>query len=254
MASHSGINWTDSSFAPWRGCSNVSPACERCYAQAIDKRAGLAAAWGPSGTRQRTSADYWLQPLRWQQQAARTGVRRRVFASHLSDIFDNKAPYQWLAEFWQLVRETPDLIWMILTKRTSRITRSLPMWWGDGPENVWLGCTVENMEEARRRIPMLLSVPAKLYWLSCEPVLEQLDLREFLPRLHLCVVGGESGAGARPFMPEWARGLRDQCRDAGAALWMKQTGSCRVTWPYVRGHGDQLSDLPCDLQIRELPR
>ncbi|HEY3847063.1 MAG TPA: DUF5131 family protein [Acetobacteraceae bacterium] len=253
MAEISGINWTDASFAPWLGCARISTACDRCYAAAIDKRAGRDL-WAPHAERQHTSRDYWRQPHRWQAEAARTGTTRRVFASHLSDIFDNRAPDAWRVEFWQLVRETPDLTWMVLTKRPSLILRMLPSWWGDGPANVWLGCTVEDMAEARRRIPLLLATPAPIHWLSCEPMLERLDLRPWLDRLHWVVCGGESGPGARKMSPAWARALRDQCSDADVAFWMKQTGSARAQWPGAVGHGDQLQHLPADLRIRQLPR
>jgi protein gp37 len=252
MAEISGINWTDASFAPWLGCTRISPACDRCYAAAIDKRAGRDL-WAPHAERQRTSAGYWRQPHRWQAEAARAGLRRRVFASHLSDIFDNQAPAAWRADFWHLVRETPDLTWMVLTKRPSLIPRMLPAWWGSGPANVWLGATVENQAEACRRIPHLLAVPAALHWLSVEPLLESLDLRPWLDRLAWTIVGGESGGGARVMQPAWTRAIRDQCTEAGAAFWMKQTGSNHSPWPGVTGHGDRLDQLPLDLRIRRLP-
>ncbi len=255
VAATSGINWTDASFAPWLGCTKLSPACDKCYALAIDKRAGRDL-WAPHAERQRTSRNYWRQPHRWQAEAARTGERRRVFASHLSDVFDNRAAPAWRADFWALVRDTPDLTWMVLTKRPQLIARMLPDWWGEGPANVWLGATVENMEEARRRLPHLLRVPAAVHWLSCEPLLESLDLRPWADRLDWIVVGGESGGGARPMDPAWARALRDQCTDAGGAFWMgKQTGSNRAAWPGAarRSRRSTCAHLPPDLRIRELP-
>ena len=166
MASISGINWTDASFAPWLGCTKVSAACNRCYAESIDKRAGRDL-WAPHAKRQRTSAAYWRQPLQWQRQAERTGRRRRVFASHLSDVFDNRAPEDWQADFWELVRTTPDLDWLVLTKRPQLAPRMLPAWWRNGPANVWFGVTVEDQTEAYRRIPHLLAVP--LCHRSCRP-------------------------------------------------------------------------------------
>jgi len=253
MAEKSGIGWTHSSFSPWLGCTRVSSACDRCYVASIDRRAGRDL-WAPKAARQRTSAGYWRQPLRWQAQAARTGQRRRVFASHLSDIFDNQAPPSWRVEFWDLVRATPDLDWLALTKRPQLMPRMLPSWWGAGPANVWLGATVENMTEARRRIPHLLTVPAAVHWLSVEPLLEPLDLRPWLARLGWIIVGGESGGGARVMQPAWARSIRDQCAETGTAFWMKQTGSNRTPWPGVSGKGEQLLDLPADLRIRDLPR
>jgi protein gp37 len=177
-----------------------------------------------------------------------------VFASHLSDIFDNRAPEGWRADFWALVRDTPALDWLLLTKRPQLVAGMLPAWWGDGPANVWLGATAENMTEARRRIPHLLGVPARVHWLSVEPLLEPLDLRPWLDRIGWAVVGGESGPHARVMEPGWVRGIRDQCRDAGTAFWAKQTGSNHGPWPGVTGHGDRLDQLPPDLRVRDLPR
>jgi protein gp37 len=176
-----------------------------------------------------------------------------VFASHLSDIFDNKAPAAWRADFWRLVQDTPDLDWLVLTKRPQLIPAMLPTWWGEGLANVWLGATVENMAEARRRIPHLLAVPAAVHWLSVEPLLEPLDLRPWLDRLGWVIVGGESGGGARAMQPAWARAIRDLCAEAGAAFWMKQAGSNHAPWPGVTGHGERLDQLPADLRVRELP-
>jgi protein gp37 len=252
MAEKSGINWTDASFAPWLGCTRISPACDRCYAAAIDKRAGRDL-WAPGAERKRTSRDYWRQPLKWQAEAARTGIRRRVFSSHLSDLFDNRAHEAWRADFWELVRDTPDLTWMVLTKRPQLIPRMIPAWWGDGPPNVWLGATVENQAEARRRIPHLLAAPAAVHWLSVEPLLEALDLRPWVGRLGWAIVGGESGGGARVLEPAWARAIRDQCAETGTAFWFKQAGSNHTAWPGVTGHGDRLDQFPADLRIRELP-
>ena len=127
MAAISGINWTHASFAPWLGCTRVSPAYDRCFAAAIDKRAGRDL-WAPRAERQRTSAGYWRQPLRWYAEAARAGQRHRVFASHLSDIFDNRAPATWRADFWDLVRATPHLDWLVLTKRPQLAPGMLPTW------------------------------------------------------------------------------------------------------------------------------
>jgi protein gp37 len=254
MPRTSGINWTDASFAPWRGCQSVSPACASCYSEAIHKRAGWARTWGPHGTRERTSADYWRQPLAWQREAQATGHPIRVFCSHLSDWADNRAPDLWRADLWQLVRDTPHLRWLMLTKRASLIARYLPPDWGDGWPHVWLGVTAEDQAEARRRLPQLLAVPARVRWVSAEPLLEPLDLSPWLAGLHWVIAGGESaGNSARPMQPAWMRSLRNQCRTAGVALWCKQTGSNRQPWPLAKGKGDTLADFPEDLRIRELP-
>ncbi len=151
------------------------------------------------------------------------------------------------------MRDTPDLDWLVLTKRPQLAPRMLPKWWGDGPANVWLGGTVEDQTEARRRLPHLLAVPAAVHWLSVEPLLEPLDLRPWLDRLAWVVVGGESGGGARAMQPAWVRAIRDQCAEIGTAFWFKQTGANRGPWPGATGKGENLLELPRDLRIRALP-
>ena len=257
MAQQSGINWTDASFAPWRGCQAVSPACLSCYSESIHKRAGWSRTWGPHGTRERTSPDYWRQPLAWDRKAEATGQPIRVFCSHLSDWADNQAPDAWRADLWALIRATPNLTWMMLTKRASLVARYLPPDWGDGWPHVWMGATIEDQAEADRRLPQLLAVPAAIRWASCEPLLEPINLSPWLgpDRLGFVIVGGESaGRAARPMHPAWARSLRDQCAAAGSAYWFKQTGSARALWPGVtHPKGETLKEIPRDLRIRELP-
>jgi protein gp37 len=256
---HSGINWTTASFAPWRGCQAVSPACASCYSESIHKRAGWSHTWGPHGTRERTSADYWRQPLAWNREAEATRQPIRVFCSHLSDWADNRAPDVWRAELWQLIRATPALTWMLLTKRASLIRRYLPPDWGQtGYRNVWMGCTVEDMACARLRLPALLDIPAAVHWASCEPLLEALDLSPWLgpDRLGFVIAGGESaGKAARPMQPDWARSLRDSCARSGAAFWFKQVGSAgHDLWPgRITGKGDTLYEWPRDLCVQQLP-
>ena len=126
--------------------------------------------------------------------------------------------------------------------------KMLPPDWGNGWPHVWLGGTAENQREADRRLPLLLRVPAVVRFTSVEPQLEPVDLRQYLAAgLDWVIVGGESGKGCRPFNVDWARSLRDQCRDAGVAFFMKQLGG-------ARNKRDKIEDLPPDLQIREWPR
>lgn len=255
MVENSKIEWTDHTFNPWTGCQKVSPGCDNCYAESWAKRSGLVK-WGPGETRRRTSAAYWQQPLKWNRNAKRDGVRRKVFCASLADVFDNEADPVWRAELWRLIALTPDLDWLLLTKRPQNIAKMLPLMphevsaWGDGWPNVWLGTTAENQEEANRRIPHLLAVPAVKRFLSCEPLLGPVDLissdlpggyNEILPlgskwmdRLGIgegegqcidwVICGGESGPRARPMYINWARALRDQCQHAGVPFFFKQWG------------------------------
>ena len=260
MAAHTGIAWTDSTFNPWLGCLRLSPACDRCYAAALARRAGRRDAnardlWDPQAERVRTSPSYWQQPYRWHRAALASGRRRRVFCASMADIFDNRAPARWRTELWALIRATPALDWLLLTKRPRNIARMLPPDWGDGWPNVWLGATTENQAEADRRIPTLAAIPARVRFLSCEPLLGPLDLARWRADLDWIICGGESGGGARAMQPAWARSLRDQARGMGASFFMKQIGSNRALWPGVRHpKGEDPTEWPADLQVQEIPR
>ena len=239
-------------FNPWVGCTKVSPGCDHCYAEGWAKRSGLVT-WG--GDRRRTSAANWRQPIKWNRQAAAAGVRKRVFCASLADVFDNQVPAEWRADLWALIGETPALDWLLLTKRPQNAAKMIVdarracLGGVDAADehfqwpwpNVWLGTTVENQAEADRRVPHLLAVPAAVRFLSCEPMLGSIDLMRAGATEVDCVapgeanigafsrglvdwiiVGGESGPGARPMHPDWARSLRNQCQAAGVPFFFKQ--------------------------------
>jgi protein gp37 len=260
MAAQTGIAWTHSTFNPWLGCLRVSPACDRCYAAAIAKRAGWRDPkgldlWDPHAQRKRTSSSYWQQPHRWNARARASGQPHRVFCASMADIFDNKAPAAWRADLWQLVRATPALTWLLLTKRPQHIATMLPPDWGDGWPHVWLGTTTENQTEADRRIPHLAAIPAAIRFLSCEPLIGPIDLSPWLNRINWIIAGGESSGGARAMQPEWVRSLRDQSRAAGISFFMKQIGSNRTAWPGIKHlKGENPAEWPIDLQLQEFPR
>lgn len=247
MAERTGIEWCDATWNPWLGCTAVSAACDHCYAETWARRTGHPELW--AGERRRTSAAYWQQPLRWERAAVADGRRRRVFPS-LCDPFDNQVPARWRDDFWHRIEQTPHLDWCLLTKRPQNIAAMLPdprtgtRPWGEGWPNVWLGITGEDQAEFGRRWPHLAAVPAALRWLSYEPALGPLELGEALaverirlsigwhwtertgeiPRLDWVICGGESGPGARPMHPDWARSVRDQCNAAGVPFFFKQWG------------------------------
>lgn len=236
MGENSAIAWTTHTFNPWTGCQKVSPACDHCYAESWAKRSGLVE-WGPGKDRRRTSEANWRKPIKWNRETPDQGARQRVFCASLADVFDNAAPDEWRADLWSLIRETPNLDWLLLTKRPQNLAVMLPDDWGDGYVNVWLGTTVENQTEADRRVPLLLRAPAAVHFLSCEPLLGPLDLRssgwltQFLPRtadaalpsrVDWVIAGGESGPGYRAADPDWFRSLRDQCSATGARFLFKQ--------------------------------
>lgn len=276
MSEQTNIEWCDSTFNAWIGCMKVSDACDNCYAEVSTPARTRKVIWGVSADRVRTAANNWKQPIRWNRAHdeffAEHGRRRRVFSASLSDWLDNAVPVEWLADLLELVHSTPNLDWLLLSKRignwfgrlnlVAQLLReqggreSLLQWvasWLGGfpPANVWLGSSIPNQPEADRDIIKLLRVPAAVRFLSMEPLLGPVDLThidldgdfEFfplkgttncenydggpepdLPRIDWVIVGGESGANARPMHPDWVRSLRDQCEDAGVAFLFKQWG------------------------------
>jgi protein gp37 len=259
MAENSAIEWTTHTFNPWIGCQKVGPGCDHCYAEAMDHRFG-GERWGPHAARTRTSAANWRLPLKWNKAAAGAAERPRVFCASMADVFDNHASIlpEWRDDLWALIEATPNLDWMLLTKRPGNIASMLPVPFDFERlyPNVWLGCTVVNQAEADRDVKKLLAVDAAVRFLSMEPLLGPVDLtrwfygfdkacdqcpkdeycecgwqmRRDLPdniapgSIDLVIVGGESGPGARPMHPDWARSLRDQCNAAGVAFHFKQWG------------------------------
>jgi protein gp37 len=285
MAENTGISWTDATFNPWIGCTKISPGCDNCYAAQQDKfRSWTPEGWG--GPRKRTSVANWRQPVKWNaarfwqcacgwrgespigecgscgRHASMKEACRRVFCSSLADVFDNEVPVEWRRDLFQLIANTPNLDWLLLTKRIGNATRMMDeiAWNPVGPAgnwqpmpNVWLGATVVNQEEADRDIPKLLATPARVRFLSMEPLLGPVDITEHLwgrpkpchdcpkdieclcgftrrgfftsdAKLDWVIVGGESGPHSRPMHPAWARSLRDQCAAAGVPFHFKQWG------------------------------
>jgi protein gp37 len=234
MAENSKIEWTTNTFNPWIGCTNISPGCDHCYAEAQNNYRGWTV-WGAKGERKRTSPANWKKPLQWQKEAAdfekTHGHRLRVFCASLADVFDNKAPQEWREDLFALIRQTPSLDWQLLTKRPQNIERFLPKDWGDyGYRNVWLGTTCENAEYYRQRWPVLEKIPAVVRFISYEPAigpLGPLALDDFMRLPDWIISGGESGGGARTMQPEWAREVLRECREHGVAFFHKQWGTYR---------------------------
>lgn len=309
MAEQSAIEWCDSTFNPWIGCTAISPACDHCYAEAMMSTRMGRVEWGAGKPRSLTSEAYWRQPVRWNAKPfwecsacgwrgesldcvdcpscrAPSGLspaRRRVFCASLSDWLDNEVPIEWFVYLLDLIHRTPNLDWLMLSKRIgnwrSRMNaaiayiEALPDWPGEdsrrghhleplrnwladwlvlckAPFNVWLGATVCNQTESDRDIPKLLTVPARVRFLSIEPMLGPIDLTDIVVRhrggtedhfsalydpdddeaetasyIDWVICGGESGPHARPMHPDWVRSLRDQCAAAGVPFLLKQWAS-----------------------------
>lgn len=286
MADTTGIEWCDSTFNPWIGCTKVSPACDDCYAARSTPARTLGVEWGAGQPRRRTSDSTWALPTRWNARrfmqcedcgwrgeasapvigCGRCGsielsdTRRRVFCASLADVFDNEVPTAWRVDLLRLIEATPNLDWLLLTKRVGNVERMLDEAAQHMPEvlrwplpNVWLGATVVNQAEADRDVPKLLAVPARVRFLSVEPMLGPIDLSSIRLRLRgesyvqsnvlahkstldrgaaraaidWVICGGESGPNARAMHPDWARSLRDQCAAAGVPFLFKQWGEWR---------------------------
>lgn len=221
MGENSKISWTDHTFNPWIGCAKIGPGCDHCYAEALSKRSGLAK-WGAGEARHRTRAANWAQPLKWNEHALATATRPRVFCASLADVFDNEVPEDWRVDLFHLIRRTPNLDWILVTKRIGNAAKMLPDDWGHGYRNVWLIATVVDQVEADRDIPKLLLVPAAIRGLSIEPMLGQIDLGAWIGGLDWVICGCESGHGRRAFDPLWAARLRDQCEQAHVSFFYKQ--------------------------------
>lgn len=219
MAENSDIQWTDATFNPWIGCTKVGPACDNCYAMVMmDRRYGRVK-WGPGQPRVRTSCANWRKPLAWNRKAERAGKRMKVFCASLADVFDSEVDDSWRSDLWRLIEQTPSLDWLLLTKRTASVAGMVP-WGGQWPDNVWIGTSVENQKYANLRLPILSALPAKVRFISAEPLLSDFSLDGH--NVDWVIVGGESGKGWRPLNLDHARSLRDQCQERGIPFFFKQ--------------------------------
>lgn len=249
MGKNSAIEWTDHTFNPWWGCSHAaSPACDHCYAREVARRFSKESCFDRSP--RRTFSDrHWNEPRRWNNAAKKEGVRRKVFCGSMCDVLEDVeglGPER--AKLYQLIEETRYLDWLLLTKRPENAKLHLPRHWfaERWPGNVWFGATVESPEVVSRRMRELCRVPAPVRFVSCEPLLGEIDLRFWMPgiheetcdmgvdctcgarpecaSIHWVIVGGESGMKARCCDPAWVLWLRDQCRQRQVPFFFKQWG------------------------------
>lgn len=249
MGENSKIEWTTHTFNPWIGCQKVSPGCDHCYAETQNNfRKWNGGTWGPHAPRTRTSEANWRKPLQWAREA---GIDRpRVFCASLADIFDNQAPPAWRMDLFALIECTPELDWLLLTKRPENIRKMAPIFWQGAMPNVWLGTTCEDQEHYDRRWSILMQVPAAVRFISYEPAIGPLRLpyvrgadcyhdRSAHPDWIIC--GGESGGpNARYMQPEWAADLKRDCEDRDIAFFMKQMTNKKP--------------IPAELLLRQFPQ
>lgn len=265
---NSAIEWTDHTFNPWWGCAKISPGCKNCYAASFAKRTGNDC-WEGS-PRRYFGDEHWKQPVKWNRDSEKawedargSGLplreprRHRVFCASMADVFEGLPEQdEHVGRLLALINDTPHLDWLLLTKRPENIEPLLrrvsngtygEVWnLRDHMPNVWLGTTVEDQQRADERIPVLLGIPAKVRFLSCEPMCGPVSFRMVVglmqrfnsspwgwhnwlnTQIHWVICGGESGAGARPMHPGWARSLRDQCAAGGVPFFFKQWGEWMV--------------------------
>jgi protein gp37 len=252
MAKDSSIEWTHHTFNPWWGCTKVSPACDNCYAELWAKRMGHSI-WGGKAPRRFFSDKHWREPLAWDEQARTERRRARVFCASMADVFESRPELEGhRARLWSLIEHTANLDWLLLTKRPQNIQRLVP-WEENWPCNVWVGTTIENSRLAEARLPHLLKVPAAIRFLSCEPLLGPVDLTRWFTRpgfwpIDWVIAGGESGPGARPMHPHWARSLLEQCTAAGVPFHFKQWGH----WVPNRGRDSQTVSIADEPPVQML--
>lgn len=260
MGEHTAISWCDHTWNPVVGCTKVSPACDGCYAEYLmDERFGRVK-WGKpgqKGTLAKTSARTWYDPIRWQRKAEAIGTRPFVFCASLADIFDNQWDPAWRAEAFDVMRRTPRLVYLLLTKRPQNIV-DLSREAGGLPPNAAIGTTVEDQKRADQNVPTLLAAQDALKplfsFVSCEPLIGPISFKgtspdgrrqwdwlagmsatmhsdgpdfDYGPALGWVITGGETDQGAhraRPTHPDWFRSLRNQAAAAGIPFHHKQNG------------------------------
>ena len=247
----------------------VSAGCKNCYAETLDNRWN-GGHWGPGSSRRMMSEKHWQQPIKWNADAEKNGRKAMVFCASMADVFEghpDTLPH--LARLFEMIEKTPFLIWQLLTKRPEKILKLVPDWWLNVgfPSNVWIGTSVENQEAADQRIPHLLNVPAKVRFLSMEPLLGPVYVSGWLypkdyvgmevsnyeetqhsvlkQELNWIIVGGESGHGARPMHPNWVRTIRDQCKFDEIPFFFKQWGE----WGYGFDCVEQTRHIESGLQF-----
>ena len=251
------IEWCDHTVNFWWGCTfahyltgQTREECEHCYALMLAKLFSKGkATWGPQGNRWLRENKAMAEINKLDASAARRGVRERVFVNSMSDTFEDRRDLDGARTLlWLAAHAVTNLDLLLLTKRPQNVARMVPAHWmaGHWPAHVWLGCTAGTQQAANECLPRLLNIPARVRFLSCEPMLGPVDIEENLDDLcdggyvlgsapiHWVICGGESGPKARPMHPDWARSLRDQCAAAGVPFHFKQWGE----WaPAVEAYG-----------------
>lgn len=223
MADRSAIEWTEATWNPVTGCDRISAGCDHCYAMALAKRLkAMGSTKYQNDGDPRTSGPGFAvtmhpqaldEPLRWRSP-------RTVFVNSMADLFHAQVSVGFIRQVFDVMRDTPQHTYQILTKRSLRLARIADKF--DWPDNVWMGVSVEN-SNVLTRVDHLRRVPAAVRFLSCEPLIGPLDGLD-LSGIHWVIAGGESGPNYRPVDVNWVRGIRDTCTASGVAFFFKQWG------------------------------
>ena len=234
MAANSNIEWTEHTWNPVTGCLKISQGCKHCYAERMAKRLkAMGSARYVAGFEPTLHHDLVDAPKKWKKP-------RLVFVNSMSDLFQIDVPVAFIQAVFETMRARPQHTYQILTKRSERLRELAPLlpW----PDNVWMGVSVED-ERVRSRIDDLSVVPARVRFLSCEPLIGPLrDLP--LAGLHWVIVGGESGPQARPMQSGWVESLREQCATAGVPFFFKQWGGVRTDRTGRQLDGRTFDEMP----------
>jgi protein gp37 len=207
----------------------------------MDKRLGRVE-WGPHGERVRTSPENWAKPRRWNKTAAKTVARHRVFCASLADWLDNKVPQQWRFDLAQVIKDTPHLDWLLLTKRIENFADLNP-WDSNLPKNVWIGITAEDQKNFDRRWEILKHIPAVVRFISYEPAIGQIANifdRHRTATPDWIIMGGESGNHTRMMEPGWAYEMKRLCAEYEVPFFLKQM--------------TDKAPIPADLLVRQFPQ
>ncbi len=215
MSSKSKIEWTEHTWNPITGCTKVSPGCKNCYAEEMSVRLKAMRAPGyENGFKLTLMPERLEQPLRRKKPT-------KYFVNSMSDLFHEDVPFEFIDKVFNVINSTPQHIYQILTKRSSRLAKYFKI--RKVPQNAWIGVSVEDKKYGVPRIDDLRKVPATIRFLSVEPLLEDLGTIS-LKNIHWVIVGGESGRKAREMQPEWVENVRVQCHSENVAFFFKQWG------------------------------
>lgn len=220
MSDKSSIEWTDSTWNPVTGCNKVSPGCTHCYAETFAERfRGVKGHPFEQGFDLKMWPGRLTMPLHWKEP-------RMIFVNSMSDLFHKNVPDKFIAQVFDVMLQAKQHIFQLLTKRSERMMDWTQKAFGEIalPPHIWLGVSVENQDYVGR-IKHLQQTPARVRFLSVEPLLGPMDLSDYLKGIHWVIVGGESGPGARPMDPAWPRDIRRQCKKSSAAFFFKQWGA-----------------------------